>query len=774
MISYSNSRKHKQRTMFASRLSFLLLCTGLTPASLYAQSANPAAADAADGADQLQEIVVTAQRREQNLQDTPVAVSAFNAQQLLSSGVANVRDLAHVDASLNIPSAAGVYLPFLRGIGNSAGGNVGNESSVAGYIDDVYYSRLSTAYLALGSMERVEVLKGPQGTLFGRNSSGGAIQMFTKDPGQTAEVNGMLGYANYDRLSGQLYAATPITETLGWNISLGGVNQRDGWGKSITTGEDAYLEKYATVRSKLVWEPGAGTRIKLVGFYAYSKGDMGLTQDRHSGSYGSSPNWAAFGRPFPAGYPNPAVVLPSLADVPGGHFYDNRLNFKNFQREEGYGASLRIDQEIGFADFVSISAFRNSKGQGHYDADYSAQNFFFGDLNNIDRQWSQEFQLKSRRGSAIDWIVGAFYLHSKAGYNPVQVRGDLLNALIAPGGAQNLYGRQLVNSYSVYGQATAPLSEKTNLTLGLRYTRDEVSGLGRTTATIPGVGEVPIAPNFTAARTYKRVTWKGALDHHLSDDLMAYASISRGYKAGTFNTFSLDTVPADPETVDAYEIGLKSELFDRRVRLNGAVFWNDIKNPQVLTIISKGLAVGIGLTNAQKARVKGAEVGMEAVAADGLKLRGALTYLDAKYRSFVNAPFYTLNGRTLVGPALGDASGFRLPNVPKWRLSVGANYTVETGAGTWVGDVSANHTGGFPWTADNRISEKAVTLINASLNFTPSSLDWLTVGLWGKNLGDVQHYSITQASTGPAGDIGGHISSAAAPRTYGASVSFKF
>jgi len=308
----------------------------------------------------------------------------------------------------------------------------------------------------------------------------------------------------------------------------------------------------------------------------------------------------------------------------------------------------------------------------------------------------------------------------------------------------------------------------------LRGTRDELSGHGRTTATVPGVGESPIAPDYNGSKTFQRVTWKGAIDHHFTDNLMVYTSVSTGYKAGAYNTFSLNTVPADPETVHAYELGIKSELLDRRVRLNGAVFWNDIENPQVLTVISQGLAVGIGLTNAQKARVRGGEIGVEAIATGGLKLRGAVTYLDAKYTEFTNAPFYSLNGTTLVGPVLGDASGNRLSDVPNLRFDIGANYTVETSVGQWVGDIGVDYTGRFAWTPDNRIFEDSVTLVNASLNFTPSSMNRMSIRLWGKNLGGVKYFSVSQESTGPAGDIGGDIASAAAPRTYGGSISFKF
>ncbi|KRB80646.1 hypothetical protein ASE00_16530 [Sphingomonas sp. Root710] len=740
----------------------LLLCSGLTPLPALAQGAAggaPAAAEASAPADeQLQDIVVTAQRREQKLQDVPVSITAYGGPALQASGVSTVKELTMVDPSLNIPQVVGVYLPFLRGIGNAAGGNLGNESSVPVYIDDLYYTRLSTAYLAINSVERVEVLKGPQGTLFGRNSSGGAIQMFTKDPGQRTEVNATLGYANYQRWSGQFYASTPLTDTLSWNISAAGTDQRDGWGKSLATGRDIFTEKFATIRSKLLWEPGDDTRVKLVGFYAYSKGDIGMVNDRHSGTYASS---AAIVAP---GYPNPPVRLPSLADVPGDHFYDTRNDLPQFARAEGYGGSLRIDQGLGFADLVSITGFRNSKELIRLDADITSQNLLNGDLKSADKQLTQEFQLKSTRGSRIEWILGAYYLHSMVKYNPITLYGDAFGAARI-----EIRSKQIIDSYSAFGQATAPILENTNLTLGLRYNIDDLKGT---------------SPTYRDTKQFKKLTWKGAIDHHFSDDVMGYASISRGYKSGAFKTFPLDAPPALPEVIDSYEVGLKTELFDRRVRLNGALFWNDIKNPQVLAVDVQGLIPGIILTNAQKARIKGGEIGIEAVPTRGLTLRGAATYLDGKYVRYINAPFYCLNGTSITGPSTAQsggpcpvpadgASGNRLPNVAKWSFNAGANYKMDSSIGEWVGDVSLSYTGRFAWNPDNFVFEKAVTLVNASLNFTPASLEWLTVGVWGKNLGNVKYYSVTQESVGPAGTAG-FQSGAAAPRTYGATVSFKF
>jgi iron complex outermembrane receptor protein len=755
--------KQRQPALFACKLTCgLLLGTGLVPASVFAQQASTGSSD------QLVEIVVTAQRREQNLQDTPIAVSAFNGQELQERGVSSVLELAQVDPSLNIGYNQGIVYPFLRGIGNLAAGSVGNESSVAVYIDDVYYTRLSAAYLALGDIERVEVLNGPQGTLFGRNTSGGAITMFTKDPGQKPELDATIGYANYNTTSGQFYASTPITDTLAWNIAFGGSDQRDGWGHSVTTGQDAYLGSDYTVRSKLIWEPSDATRIKIVGFYAYSDGDLGLAHDLLQGTYGKT---AALPAP---GYPNPPMVLPSLAN--SGGFYDTRFNFPNTAHEEGYGGSLRIDQDIGFAGLVSITAFRNSKGYTLNDSDFSPQNFYNDILNETDRQLTQEFQIKSKSGSKIDWIVGAYYLHSRAGYDPAVVYGDLLNYGVAPGATESIFGIQTINSYSIYGQTTAPIGETTNLTVGLRGTSDYLSGAGSEFVTIQGVGNIPAGPNYSNSKDFGAMTWKVAIDHHFTPNVMGYVSDSRGYKAGTYDTVPLDAPPARPEIVDAYELGVKSEFFDRRLRLNTALFWNQIKDPQVLTIINQGVASGVGLVNAQEARTRGVEIGFDAIAAEGLKLRGAASYLDATYTEFTNAPFYSgglTPGSTLTGPVLGDASGNRLPEAPTWRFDAGANYTLNTSVGEWVGDVGASYRGKVTWFDDNSYFEKSVTLVNASLNFTPSSWNHMTISVWGKNLGNVKYYTFSVEQSTPLG-TGGYIAGAAPPLTFGGTVSVKF
>ena len=224
----------------------------------------------------------------------------------------------------------------------------------------------------------------------------------------------------------------------------------------------------------------------------------------------------------------------------------------------------------------------------------------------------------------------------------------------------------------------------------------------------------------------------------------------------------------------AYEVGAKSELFDHRIRVNGALFWNDIENPQVLEVVTPpGGVPGTALINAQGARTRGGEVSVEAIVASGLRLSAGATYLDAKYTHFLNAPYYAVNNGSLTGPFARDASGNRLPEVPRWRVNVGANYALNSGIGHWVADVSASYTGRFAWPADNIISQKPVTLVNATLNFTPASNQAVTLSLWGKNLAGVHYEAFVQEQVGLAGNSE-FQASPAPPLTFGGTVSLKF
>jgi len=742
---------------------------GRSLVAMMATSALPALAQQAVGQEQtsravgdspmLDEIVVTAQKRGENLQKVPLSVSSFNAATLASSGVNAVIEIGQIDASTNFSSNTGTVIPYIRGIGNSAANIIGNEASVPVYIDDVYYTRLSSAYLELPNVERVEVLKGPQGTLFGRNSSGGAIQIFTRDPGEEFKASGKIGYARFDTVYGDVYLGGALSDRIRADISVSGLDQQDGWGRNVTSGEDVGKARFINVRGKLIFDLGDTTKIRLIGYYSRMRTSQGLNNDIYRGTISGTP-------PLPSYGPSqPLIALPG--------FYDTRNTATNSLNNESAGGSIKLDQELAFANLTSITAYRKqTEAYDPVDGDGTAFKFLQYRLHSTDTQFSQELQFKSPVGSPVKWILGAYYLDSRQGYDPTTVTGDALTSLDLS--EQRIFGRQKIKSVSGYGQATFPVVDsETNITLGLRYTSDRVHGEGRQEVVIPGLGIVPGQVPYDKAFTFNKLTYRVALDHQFTNDVLGYVSFSRGYKSGTFNTLPLTADPTRPETVDAYEAGLKTELLGRRLRLNSAVFQNDVQNPQVSTVITTGTVSTIGLTNAQKSRIRGAEFNLEALLDEGLRLTAGATYLDARYLGFLNAPFYATNPGApygLLNPVAGNAAGNRLAQVPEWRFDLGLNYELKTSAGLFSASANWAHTGNYFWDPDNANGQDGVDLVNASLAFRPAGFDQLSVRIWGKNLAGEKYYIQQQELAGSAGHLGG----AAPPRTYGAELAFAF
>jgi iron complex outermembrane receptor protein len=283
--------------------------------------------------------------------------------------------------------------------------------------------------------------------------------------------------------------------------------------------------------------------------------------------------------------------------------------------------------------------------------------------------------------------------------------------------------------------------------------------------------------NPSASKTFKKWTYKISGDHKFNDDVMAYASYSRGYKAGTFNTLPLDTKSLNPEIVDAYEIGLKTELFDRKVRFNTALFWNDISNPQIQAQ-RNGL---VFLANAGSARTKGAEFDLTTVVAQGLTLRLAGTYLDAKFRNFGDVDgngtldcasyVYSPTAPGNLDQISINCSGNRMPYASKWKFSGGASYVREIeGAGEMTLDLTGNWSSSFNWDADNLIKEPSRFLLDSGVSFTPESWEHVTMRFWMKNItGKKYNINYYAQASGSA-----FASAPGAPRTYGGELVFKF
>lgn len=368
--------------------------------------------------------------------------------------------------------------------------------------------------------------------------------------------------------------------------------------------------------------------------------------------------------------------------------------------------------------------------------------------------------------------MGLYYLHSKAGFQPARFYGAGLFGGIADG-----YSLDNNKSYAAYAQTTIPVMEGTNLTLGARYTKDKVDGSGSSSFYFPPAPPGPFATTPSDSTTFNKFTYKASLDHKFTRNFMVYISQSRGYKAGLYNTIPYLPVVAKPEVLDASELGFKSELLDRRVRLNGAVFYYRFKNAQFQQF--NGPIVSV--VNAPKARLYGAEIEGQALVSDDFQLRFGATYLNSKYKQFPNAQTPVLNTNT--NPALGpvggydpallpfDASGNDMIRVPDWTLSLGANYTVHSGVGDFVLDVNWAYNDGFKWDADNVASQKAYSLVDAQVTYElPERLKGQSIRFWVKNMTKEKYYVAQVQSSGARGTS----AMPGAPRTYGLDWVFKF
>ena len=641
---------------------------------------------------------------------------------------------------MQITPQNGVILPFLRGIGN-ASNTVGNEASVAVYADGVYFTRLPVGFFSLANVERVEVIEGPQGTLFGRNSSGGVIHIVTRDPSYSPVQQGTLSYGNRETLEGSLYASTGLSEKAALDISVNGRNQGEGWGTNLPTGNRAGFNDNFLVRSKLLLEPSEAFKITATGFYGYTKSGTG-------------------GNVFPGktqGYTT--APYQQLGPLPG--FYDQRNDLDQYAISNSWGGSLRGELELGFANLASISAYSEVKERTLFDADSTARPDFTFYLGSTTAQFTQEFQLGSRAGSDLNWIAGLFFYDAVSKYTRIEASG-------APFGGLSLIGDSRVHarSYAAYGQASYEIAPRLSLTAGLRYTRDEIAGNGR--GDLNTTPPIPAIPFQGAEDSTGKVTYRLAADYKFSDDAMVFGSYSRGFKSATYNLLFFNPVPTRPEVIDAYELGFKTDLLDRRVRLNGALFYYDISNPQVQLVNAQSVT----LSNAGSARVKGAELDLQASLGGGLTGRMAATYLDAKYKSYANAP----SGPEILLPPYGsvnplisiDASGKRMPLSSKITMNVGATYEFDSPIGNWAASVDYYYNDGYYFEPDNLLQQPSFGLLDVQLKYSPT--DRFDIRLWGRNLANKKYVIQANTAAGPSG----YPYNPGAPRTYGVAVDFRY
>ena len=683
----------------------------------------------------LEAVIVTSQRRLENLQTVPLSVTVASGTELLNAGVTQTDALSQAVPGLSYTVTGFSATPYIRGVGSTTA-SAGAEASVATYVDGVYLSSLDASLFELNNIERIEVLKGPQGTLFGRNATGGVIQIITKDPSSTPSADIQVGYANYATSSAAFYGTTGLGEGVAINVSAYGTNQADGWGTDPATGQPTFTRHDFGGRSKLLWVPTDGTRIMIAADYNSARHENGL-------------GWH--------------VVPPGLGIDGKTHytgFYNTYDDPNDAWDVSQTGLSVNAEQDLPFGRLVNIASWRYVKGTELLDEDSTPLAVVEANSLQHDRTITEELHLLSKDNASFPWIAGLYYYNDRSNYNPVSLTG----LFAAPLDETQIRNALNSKSYAAFGQATPQVAPGTHLTLGGRYTTDQRAVSGSTLGLI-GPEVIPLG-TASQSTSWSKPTWRVALDHQFTPDIMAYISDDRGFKSGLYNSLTPADAPVRPETLDAYQLGVKAEFDDHRMRLNAAGFYYDYKDIQVQEVVT-GTAV---LVNAAAAKMKGMDVDFTFVPINTLTFRGGLEWMRAYYANFKNAQFFspTLGpGGIPVGgntQTVGDATGFDTVRSPKATATVSADYRVSMAAGNLDFVISDYYNSGFAWDPDNRLRQPGYDVFNASVDWRSANSAW-GVRLWGRNLASRQ-YCAFETATALADSC-----SPAPPRTYGITIS---
>ena len=744
-------------------------------------TAAPPIAAAAEGV--LEEIVVTAERRSERVHDVPIAISALSAADLEARGVRQASDITASVPNMILNSAYGPEAQptfALRGITTNDFSE--NQSSpIAMYVDEVYKSVGALQALQVYDLDRVEVLRGPQGTLYGKNATGGAINFYSKSPGLSAyDGYATAGFGNYGAYTLRGAVGGPLIDNeLGWRAAVL-YEKRDGWVDSIVSG----------VKPLNGVDALAGRLSLLYKVNDSLAATLKLSVSRSGGTpYG----------------------VHALNNVPSFTGFNGTIGW--FQTGSKYAvdknirndsASLKLEWQLGeHYTLTSVTGFDYGRWYEKSDdeglpllARYDDPNTYFSSVNAV----SQEVRIASHDTGAFGWLAGAYYgresTHATVEFHFADgTQGSYFSPTLWGYDTYNNFD-QVKESEAAFVNATFAVTSTITLRAGLRYTKDSVSirnfyalngglqaqstgyapdgGITEWTQSIPALPAAPIfstslAPQIGTNPTIKQdnsnVSFKAGADWKPSDGMLVYASFSRGYRGAAFNGQAYVSVAeltfAAPETIDSYEVGFKTTFLDRRAEINAAAFHYDYSNQQFLDnfTLPCGCATGFHTVNAPKSRISGAELELRAKASSDFELRASIGVLDTKYVELA------LHGVNLSGNKMVTAPDFSASAGVDWRFA-------QLGAGDLHLQLDGNYYGKQYFDPQNteRIAQDAYSVANARLALEGSRGHY-TVGAWVKNLGNREYlaYGLNQQS-----GIGVDYALVGEPRTYGLDLTYRF
>lgn len=697
----------------------------------------------------LEEIVVTAQKRAQNINDVGIAISAFDAQTIRDMGFQQPIDVATQTTNFSVNQLVTSIPNFtIRGVGVNDYA-INQATSVGSYVDQVYIASPAMMLFQMFDTQRVEVLKGPQGTLYGRNTTGGAVLFVSKEPTaeHEASVNLEIGDYGYYMVEGAI--SGPVSDTLQGRLAVN-TTQSDGYQESLTTGETHGGLDRVSARAILDWSPTdtLDFRFKV-----------------HAGQDNSGLN--SFNTPGVGDNDTSAGTIDTADGVP---FRDN--DYK--------GASLIIDWDFGNMTLTSVSSYDQLDRFEYGDSDGVPKDGRIDQIliSDVD-QVTQELRLASNASGPLTWVTGLYYSDEEiedstvyevtgAGFPPFVFGVPSSYAVLDTLG--NTFN-QISDSAAVFGQVEWDLADKWHVTGGLRYTQEdkELNNVTTPWTAEPGPGEAgPVEsgllfPPADYEEDFNAVSGKLGVDYRLNDDVLIYSSISKGFKSGGFQgtlVFSpANIIPFDEETVLAYEAGSKLTLAEGRLQVNSAFFFYDYENLQAQGTIEGG-AGGVenlfALQNIGDAEVLGFEIDVQAAPTDRLDLALGVGYLDAE----------------IVDPFIAEVEpGGRPAMSPKWNLNGRARFVLhDSGSHEWFvrGDFNFQDDVFFDIYETPFLLEDSYWLFNGAVGVASADNRW-RAELWGRNLGDTD-YRIG----GFTGGVAGPVQIFGEPRTYGVSFSYLF
>ena len=712
----------------------------------------------------LEEVVVTAQKRTESLQDVPIAVATFSAEDLLNQGVGGTQALQTAVPGLVYNNTGATAQPFLRGVGTRLAQN-GLEISIATNVDDRYVARPTASLFELADIERIEVLKGPQGTLYGRNAAGGTIRVITKDVEDELGGSFKASAGNFDSYTLSGTVNVPLTENFGMRVT-GLSKWRDGYAKNVDPrGRSEFDDMdYQAFRAKFRWDVTDAVTSRLTLDY-WHRDDLGGVENVNisPGNLGTT-NFLAAANGTPITTEKEKLASAMTDDNTGNEF----------------AGQLRFDVELGDMgiELVSITTYNNFELDWIGDADGGGGAHLDAFVFENSEGYSQEFQLLSSSDSALTWILGAYYFDDNHDYELTVDFSDVVPGFLFSQSYQSVD----VKSWAIFGQASWAFSDRMTLTVGGRYTEDDkdVKAIASQREGITLGALVPI----DLSDSWNEFTPKVSLEYALNDDVMTYFTYARGFKSGGFNYPAVTSKPPadsalEPEILDMFEIGLKGEFIGSTLRLNASGYYYDYTDLQV-TRAAAGVGAAVTTENAANAKVLGFDLDVIWLASDDLTLTAGLNVLDTEYEEYLASAFiFKIPGNTATTYAETgmtrtpiNADGLDMIRAPDFSFLVSGEYVFRLNNANLPVFLSYSYKSEYDFDIvagprESLLTQDDYGLLNGRVTYEPDNGKW-ALAFFAHNITDEDYFDDNVANGA------GIRVNRGAPRTYGIEASYHF